>query len=290
MPGTSTRSRRLLCGGDLARAARCVGIRSVGRALATSFPARQKKKKAAGLTKIASSKCLWTAGRQLNQIRTRRPYDGKSTFPSHRSVRPGFTAVPRAPARSHGVATPLAGTNARSASANRTDGTPMAGPPQLRGSKGGVHARRLRDRQGRGQRTSSGRTSTSAARFLRILQFAGPPGIVSSCRPREADQRVHKTRTISSIRTTILGVLNPRPRIFGEHGSDAACAGQRTRHRAGHHEPVPAVGQTPPFAGRSRPAVRPQEVSLTDPDGVRLAILCPSPRTYPRAQLHRRGP
>ncbi|HEY3655539.1 MAG TPA: hypothetical protein VGL34_11260 [Steroidobacteraceae bacterium] len=193
---------------------------------------------------------------QLNQI-VPAPYDGKYTFPSTVEIDP-VTGRPAGSGSLNGVATPLAGTNCKICVANPDDGTPMlpAGkyvveavmPPGFEIVK------------------EEDKNILMGDIYIAPVsqQFAGLGNVFIL--PDQAAINAYYNANNPLNSTTNLGVLNPRE-DFASTDQMWPCAG-KTRIVPDTMSLFPAVGQTAPFAGASRPLCDRKEVSLTDQMGV----------------------
>jgi hypothetical protein len=193
---------------------------------------------------------------QLNQI-VPAPYDGKYTFPSTVEL-DAVTGRPAGTGSLNGVATPLAGTNCKICVANPDDGTPMlpAGkyvveavmPP-------GFEIVKEEDKN-----ILMGDIYVAPV----SQQFAGLGNVFIL--PDQAAINAYYNANNPLNSTTNLGVLNPRE-DFASTDQMWPCVG-KTRIVPDTMSLFPAVGQTAPFAGASRPLCDRKEVSLTDQMGV----------------------
>ncbi len=185
------------------------------------------------------------------------PYDGKYTFPSTVELDP-VTGRPAGTGSLNGVATPMVGTNCSICVANPDDGTPMlpAGkyvveavmPP-------GYEIVKEEDKN-----ILMGDIYVAPV----TQQFAGLGNVFIL--PDQAAINAYYNANNPLNSTTNLGVVNPRE-DFASTDQMWPCVG-KTRIVPDTMSLFPAVGQTAPFAGASRPLCDRKEVCLTDQMGV----------------------
>jgi hypothetical protein len=185
------------------------------------------------------------------------PYDGKYVFPSTVELDP-VTGRPAGAGSLNGVATPMVGTNCSICVANPDDGTPMlpAGkyvveavmPP-------GFEIVKEEDKN-----ILMGDIYVAPI----AQQFAGLGNVFIL--PDQAAINAYYNANNPLNSTTNLGVLNPRE-DFATNDQMWPCVG-KTRIVPDTMSLFPAVGQTAPFAGASRPLCDRKEITLTDEMGV----------------------
>jgi len=193
---------------------------------------------------------------QLNQI-VPAPYDGKYTFPSTVELDP-ITGRPAGTGSLNGVATPMAGTNCSICVANPDDGTPML--------PAGKYVVEVVTPPGFEIVKEEDKNILMGDIYVAPVsqQFAGLGNVFIL--PDQAAINAYYNANNPLNSTTNLGVLNPRE-DFASTDQMWTCVG-KTRIVPDTMSLFPAVGQTAPFAGASRPLCDRKEVTLTDQMGV----------------------
>jgi hypothetical protein len=192
---------------------------------------------------------------QLNQI-VPAPYDGKYTFPSTVELDP-VTGRPAGTGSLNGAATPLAGTNCSVCIANPDDGTPML--------PAGKYVVEVVTPPGFEIVKEEDKNILMGDIYIAPVtqQYAGLGNVFIL--PDQAAMNAYYNANNPLNATSNLGVLNPRE-DFASADQKWPCVG-KTRIVPDTMSLFPAVGQTAPFAGASRPLCDRKEVSLTDQMG-----------------------